>query len=71
MYEPSFTVYNEITGVHSVAPQLGFSPNPPKEVVAKAQKECIERMGRLSKNMMLNAQKGEDPFFNDTNNGRP
>ena len=51
--------------------QLGFRPDPPKEVVAKAQKECKERLGRLAKNMMLNAQKGEDPFFNDNDNGRP
>ena len=71
MYEPSFTVYNEITGRYLMIDQLGFRPDPPKEVVAKAQKECKERLGRLAKNMMLNAQKGEDPFFNDTNNGRP
>ena len=70
MYEPSFTVYNEITGVHSVAPQLGFSPNHPKEGVAKAQKECIERIGRRAKNMILKAEKGEDTFINYTNKGR-
>ena len=44
MYEPSFVVYNEITKTYWPVAQLGFRPDPPKEVVDKAKREFFKTM---------------------------
>lgn len=51
MFEPSFIVYNRITGRYSTAPQLGFMPDPPKEVINKARKEFFEKTDWMGRGM--------------------